>query len=385
MRWRIPVLLLALALGGCSWVTNYFRGADNTEPPTPLKEFKPTLKVQKLWSTDLGNGSEEQLLRLKPAVSGDTVFAADRKGKIRAVSLKDGSRSWQVEAKAPVSAGPGYGDGLVLVGTTDARVLAFHGADGKPAWQAQVSSEVLSVPKAADGVVVVRTVDGRVTGLSAKDGKRLWVYDGSEPILSLRGTSSPVIDGRTVVAGLDSGHLVALSLNSGNLLWNRAIAIPHGRSELERLVDIDGDPVIRGGTIYVVTYQGRVAALTLDGGRLLWSQDMSSFAGLAVGPVRLFVTDDHGRVWALDRSNGASVWRQNQLAWRGVTGPVVMGGAVVVGDAEGYLHWLSASDGQFLARIRVGSEGFTSAPVLAGKTLLTFGKDGTLSAFAVGG
>jgi outer membrane protein assembly factor BamB len=385
MRYRVLALLWLPLLGGCAWITNYFSGTDNTPPPTPLTAIKPQLKVEKLWSVDLGAGSKERELRLTPAVSGDKVFIADRKGTVRAVGLNAGRRIWNVDVKAPISAGPGYGDGLVLVGTSDARVLALHAADGRVAWQSAVSSEVLSVPRAGDGVVVVRTVDGRLTGLSEKDGKRLWVYDRGEPILSLRGTSSPVLAGNRVVAGFDNAHLVALSLRDGRVLWDQTIAFPHGRSELERLVDIDGNPVVSDDTVYVVSYQGRVAALTLDGGRLLWSRDMSSFAGLAVGRQRVYITDDESRVWALDRQSGASFWKQDKLKWRGLTAPALSGGAVVVGDSAGYLHWLSTDDGHIVARARAGESGFASAPVAVGDRLLVFGEDGALTAFKVGG
>lgn len=383
MMRRIVLLLLLSTLGGCSWLTSYFGGTDNSEPPTPLTPIKAQFKVEQVWSVDLGAGSAERELRLTPAVSGDKVFAADRKGEIRAVKIDSGDKIWDIDTKAPISAGPGFGDGLVLVGTSDARVLAMHAKDGSQAWQAQVSSEVLSVPQAADGVVVVRTVDGRLAGLSAKDGKHLWTYDRGVPVLTLRGTSSPVIANGMVVAGFDNGHLVALSLNDGKLLWDETIAIPHGRSELERLVDIDGNPVVSDGVVYVVSYQGRVSALTLDGGRLLWSRDMSSYSGLSTDATRLYVTDDHGRVWALDRRTGASFWKQDKLEWRGLTAPTVMGNAVVVGDFEGYLHWLSIDDGHIMARARGDKKGFASAPVVAGSTLLTFGESGELAAFRV--
>lgn len=385
MKYRLLALMCLPLLGGCAWISGYFSGGDNTPPPTPLTTIKQQLTVKKLWSVDLGAGSEERELRLTPAVSGDKVFIADRKGVIRAVALSDGHRIWNVDAKAPISSGPGYGDGLVLVGTSDARVLAFHAANGHAAWQARVSSEVLSVPRASDGVVVVRTVDGRLAGLDAKDGKRLWVYDRGEPILSLRGTSSPALVGDTVVAGFDNAHLVALSLRDGKLLWDEPIAIPHGRSELDRLVDIDGNPVVSGGTVYAVSYQGRVAAVTLNGGRLLWSRDMSSYAGLAVGAQRVYITDAESQVWALDRETGASFWKQDKLKWRGLTAPALSGGAVVVGDSAGYLNWLALNDGHIVARARAGDAGFASAPVAVGNRLLTFGQDGTLTEFQVGG
>ncbi len=377
-------LMLALSLSGCTWITNYFSGKDNTPPPTPLTDIKTELKVEKLWSTDLGAGSEERQLRLTPVIADGKVYAADRKGRVDALSMDNGSRAWSVDAKAPISAGPGYGAGLVLVGTSDARVFAYHAADGSLAWQGNVSSEVLAPPAAADGVVVVRTIDGRVTGLDATTGKHLWVYDSSVPALTLRGTSSPVISGGVVLSGFDNGHLVALSLKDGKPLWDRTVAIPHGRSELERLVDIDGTPVVYDGTVYVVSYQGRVAALNLTDGQPLWFRDMSSFAGLAVDHGRVYVTDASSQIWCLDRFTGASFWKQDKLKWRAVTGPAVIGDSVVVGDLDGILHWMSRDDGHFQARAHTGSKGFTAPPVVKGNTLVVLGKDGDVTAFRVG-
>jgi outer membrane protein assembly factor BamB len=381
---RATIVVLALSLSGCTWITNYFSGKDNTAPPTPLTDIQQQLKVEKLWSSDLGAGSEERQLRLTPVIAEGKVYAADRKGRIRALSMADGSTVWDVESKAPISAGPGYGAGMVLVGTSDARVLAYRAKDGSLAWQGTVSSEVLAPPAAADGVVVVRTIDGRLAGLDAATGKRLWVYDSSVPALTLRGTSSPVIADGIVLSGFDNGHLVAVSLKGGKPLWDRTVAVPHGRSELERLVDIDGTPVVYDNTVYVVSYQGRVAALGLSDGQPLWSRDMSSFAGLAVDGTRVYVTDASSQVWCLDRFTGASFWKQDKLKWRAVTGPAVVGGDVVVGDLEGYLHWMSSDDGHFQARARAGSKGFTAAPVVSGNTMVVLGKDGEVTAFRVG-
>ena len=267
-----------------------------------------------------------------------------------------------------------------MVGTLDGEVLAIDADSGELAWRQRVSSEVLAAPAVASGVVVVRTQDGKLVGLAATDGTRLWVYDRAVPALSLRGTSSPVTSAGAVIAGLDNGLLVALALKDGALLWESRIATPRGRSELERLVDIDGDPVVADGVIYVVTYQGRVAAVERAGGRVQWRRDMSSYVGLDVATRSLFITDDESLVWSIDRDNSASVWRQDKLARRALTPPTEFGPHVAVGDFEGYVHLLDRDDGRLAGRVRVDGDGLASAPVVAGDLLLVYGRGGTLTA-----
>lgn len=385
MKLKFLVLALVLPLSGCTWLTNWFAGKDNSEPPTPLTELTAEIEVAQRWSRSVGSGSEEKRLALRPAVAGDVVFAAGRKGDVVAVELRTGEQLWRADTETAISAGPGYGDGLVLVGTTDARVLALRADNGEVVWNEKVSSEVLAPPQSEDGVTVVHTIDGRVSGLSAVDGKRLWIYDRSAPVLTLRGNSAPALDRGIAVAGFDSGQVTALALRDGRALWERSIAIASGRSELERLVDIDADPVIADGVVYVTTFQGRVAALSLDAGQLLWAREMSSYAGLEVGATQLFVTDDTGQVWALDRRTGATFWKQDQLRYRNVTRPAVVGDYVVVGDFEGYLHWLSQEDGRLLARTRTDDSGITAPLLAVSDELLVLANNGELSAWHVRG
>lgn len=383
MKWKFLVLVLALPLGGCTWLTNWFAGKDNSEPPTPLTELAAKIDVAQVWSHSIGRGSDDKRLGLRPVVAGGVAYAASRNGEVVALDLNTGEQKWRTETGAAVAAGPGYGDGLVLVGTIDARVLALRADNGEKVWDVQVSSEVLAAPQSEDGVTVVHSIDGRVAGLSAADGKRLWIYDRSAPVLTLRGISSPALERGIAVAGFDSGQVAALALRDGRTLWERSIAIPSGRSELERLVDIDADPVIADGVVYVTTFQGRVAALSLEAGQLLWAREMSSYAGMAVGATQLFVTDDTGQVWALDRRTGATFWKQDKLRYRNVTRPAVIGDYLVVGDFEGYLHWLSQDDGQLLARTRADDSGISAPPIAVAGELLVLANNGELSAWRV--
>jgi outer membrane protein assembly factor BamB len=383
---RIETLLLLGSLslvGGCTALGNLFGGSDNTAEPAELVDFEPTIKVRTVWQRRVGSGAGKLFLKLRPAVDGERVYAATRGGRVRAFDARTGESIWDTETDSPLSGGPGVGDGLVLLGTSDGEVLALGEKDGEIKWRARVSSEVLSSPVAQGGIAVARTIDGKLFGLNTDDGTRLWVYDRTTPVLTLRGTSSPVLAAGTAVAGFDNGQIVAIALSNGQPLWQTRVAVPRGRTELERMVDIDADPVIEGNTVYAVTYQGQVAALELFSGKVIWRRDMSSYAGLGVGAENVYVTDELSNVWALKRSNSASMWRQAKLEARRVSPPAVFGRYVVVGDLEGYLHWLRKDDGQFVARVKVDSDAIIAAPVATPFAIYVYGSGGELTALQV--
>ncbi len=381
---RLPLIFVFLMLSGCtSAINDFLRNSAPAIPPTPLSDFTPGIEVEQAWQRNIGAGSAKDRVNLRPAFSDALVFAADPEGQVSAYDASTGEPVWQVDTDLAISGGPGAGQSLVFVASEDGMVVALKTKDGSEAWRHQVSSEVLAVPVSAQGIVVVRTGDGKLFGLSDQDGSRLWVYDRSVPALSLRGTSTPVISENLVIAGFDSGRLVAIELKDGQLVWESRISLPSGRSELERLVDIDADPVVRDNMIYVVTYQGRVAAVDISTGELLWRRDMSSYTGLGVAENNLYVTDDEGRIWALDRDNSASVWRQDKLERRKATSPVDYSGYVVVGDLEGYLHFMDRDDGRFVARLQVDSSGIYSAPVVHAGLLFVYGKSGSLTAVRI--
>jgi len=374
---------LGCALAGCAAVTEYWQDEDNTEPPAELTEFEPLVAVEVVWDRSAGSGTDKRYLKLRPAVHGTRVYTADRPGRVRAFDALTGEKIWETDTDVPIAGGPGASEALVLVGSSDGEVVALAAEDGAEVWRARVSSEVLAAPQAAEGVAVARTIDGKLFGLDADDGARLWVYDRTVPVLTLRGTSTPAIARGMAIAGFDSGNLVAVSLGNAQLVWESRVAVPRGRSELERMVDIDAEPVIEGDTIYVATYQGRVAALDLATGDTLWRRDMSSHSGLAIDLRNVYVTDESSHVWALDRYNSASVWRQTRLQARQLTSPAVVDGYVVVADLEGYVHWLRREDGQFAARVRVGKDPIIAPPVAAEGLVFVYTGGGTLAAMRV--
>lgn len=382
-QWFIPALAALLLLNGCSWIKSW-GDDDDPDAPAELTEFTPTLEVGKSWSTKIGSGLDKAGRQLRPAYLSGTVYAADYKGVVMAIDAQSGDRKWEVKTKLPFTGGPGVSDELLLMGTQDGEVFAFDSSSGSQLWSATVTSEVLAAPAVSGGIVVVRCIDGRVFGLDADTGRRVWIYDHSVPLLTLRGNSPPLLRAGVVFIGYDGGQVVALRLDDGTLMWEQTLVTTEGRTELERLSDIDGQLVFVASDLLVSSYKKRLASLAADSGRLLWFKDISSATGVAVSRVNLSLSDRDGNLWLLDRRNGAEFWKQDQMLRRGLTRPAFYGNFVVVGDAEGYLHWVNISDGSFAARAKVGGDGFTGPPLVVGNTLYVMTKKGELAAFRAG-
>lgn len=378
----LAVALLTLSLSACQTIkTVVFRETSNAVKPNELEEFEATLAVEKVWSDRIGKGADEQYLKLTPKPIGERLYVADRHGSLIASALATGKEEWEIHDKdVEYTGGPGSGDGMVLVGTGDGRVIAREADSGKVRWVARVSSEVLAAPAAGGGVTVVRTGDGRLYGLSSETGSQRWVYERSVPILTLRGVAPPVIEEDIALAGFDNGRFAAVSLSSGKMAWESPLATPTGRSDLERMVDVDAPPVIAGTTAYVSSFQGAVAALSIADGKILWTREVSSYEELSVGEDRVYVTDDAGTVWAFNAEDGSSVWKQEDLANRFVTGPVYFQGHVVVSDFEGYVHWLNAETGEFEYREQVTKDRIIAPAIDAGSLLLVYSSTGQLVA-----
>lgn len=354
---------------------------DNSEPPTPLVDIVATADLNQIWSENIGKGTDELFIKLTPVVMGEHVFIADTRGEIVALFADSGKNVWENDSDLPITGGPGADENLVLVGTSEGDVLALASESGEEAWRTKVSSEILSPPRESDGVVIVRTIDGKIFALDAATGDRLWIYDRTVPNLTLRGTSTPIIANGLVIAGFDGGRLTALELKTGKLIWEAKVAIPRGRSQLERMVDIDSQPLILDDSIYVTTYQANVSSLSLDTGQVLWQRDISSHSELSADAEHLYVTDYLGNIWALDRFSGSSVWKQEKLAHRKVTGPAILGDKIIVGDLEGYLHWLDKETGDFAARVEVEDDPILTKPIVANGMLFAYSSGGKLAAY----
>ena len=380
----IAVWLFLLILSGCSTVSNWLEEEAYEAPPLELIEFVAEFDPKVIWSVNAGAGTGNDYSDLAAWIQGEMIIAVDYEGEVISFDSQSGKKLWTNDLDLPIATGAGGGNGLVLVGSKEGDIVALDEITGVVQWQNKLSSEILSPPKAAMDVAVVRTADGRMTGLSVLDGHILWSYQRSVPLLSLRGASEPVIDGDKVISGYANGKLVALSITDGNVIWEKSVAVPRGRTELARLVDIDSTPVIKDGIIYVVAYHGRLAALDLETGRILWHRDMSSRSGLDVASGdSVYVSDDSSYVWALQDGSGDALWRQTRLLRRKVTAPVIVGEHVIVGDLEGYVHWMSRIDGHFVARTRVADDAIRSKPVVKDDLVFVTASDGTLTAFRI--
>jgi len=382
-HWLIPALAALLLLNGCSWIKSWGDDDDLSEP-AKLVEFESSLKVGEVWSVGIGKGLDKAGRQLRPAFSSGSIYAADYKGLLVAVDADSGRKLWEIKTRLPFTGGPGISDNLLLMGTENGEVFAFDASTGTQLWSANVTSEILAAPSVADGKVIVRCIDGRIFGLDVDTGQREWVYDHSVPLLTLRGNAPPLLRAGIAFIGYDGGQVVAINTDDGTLVWEQTLVTTEGRTELERLSDIDGQLVFIASDLLVASYKKRLASLAADSGRLLWFKDISSATGVAVDRINLTISDKDGNLWMLDRRNGAESWKQDQLARRGLTRPVFYGSFVVVGDEDGYLHWLNVKDGQFAAREKVGGKGFSGPPLVVGNTLYVLTRKGKLVAYRAG-
>jgi outer membrane protein assembly factor BamB len=377
MRLLLPLGLAALLIAaGCS-------KDKDVEPPASLVNFPAKLPVKKLWGEGVGGGKKQLVLRLGlgPAVDNGVVFAASHKGEVLAASLDTGRHLWVKKLKIPISAGPGAGAGLVVVGSSKGTVVTLDGATGRELWRARLNSELLSAPAMNEKIVVIRSVDGRLHGLDAHTGKELWSVEQQVPRLSLRGTATPVIVKEVAICGFDNGKVMAVSLNNGDTVWDTALASPHGRTELDRLIDIDSAVRVVGDNVFAAGFQGRTAMLAFDSGQIWWGHDMSSYRGLAVDDDNLYVTQSDGIVVALRQRDGSELWRNQKLKLRRLSTPVLTSTAVAVADFQGYLHWFDKTTGELVARERVAKERVSNSPVAVGETVVVLTDSGKLAAF----
>ena len=378
MRWTHAVMLAAAVLAvGCS------SNSTKELPPAELTKFSEEVRLDKQWSRSVGAGQGETWNQLELASEGDSLFAADIEGLVLAMNRETGKVLWKQELDLPVSGGVGAGYGLVLLGTLKGEVIALDSSSGEEKWRARVGGEVLSAPASNGNVVVVQTQDDRLIGLDAYDGRQLWRYDSTPAVLTLRGTGSPVVTNRLAVAGLSSGKVIAVDVERGIPVWEQRVAVPKGRTELERVVDIDGGLMLSGGTLYVVSYQGQLTALDLESGRPLWQREASSYVGVSSGFGNIYVSEATGTVEGIDERSTTALWSNDALARRQLTTPATLSSNVVVGDLEGYLHLLSQVDGRFVGRVRVDSDGLRARPLVVGDWLYAYGNSRKLVAYTL--
>jgi outer membrane protein assembly factor BamB len=375
MHHRLILLATVAVLTACS-------KEKDIEPPAELVDIATSLDVRRAWNASTGGQKEAMRLGLGAAIDAERVYGAGHNGDVIAVELASGRSIWRVRTKLPLAGGAGAGGGLVVAGSSDGDVVALDAANGAERWRVRIAGEVLSAPAVSAAAVIVRTVDGRLRSLAVDDGRELWVNEQAVPRLSLRGAAAPAIAGDAVVCGFDNGKIVAFALASGDVLWETAVAPARGRTELERLNDIDSAVRVDGDDVFVVGFQGRAARLSLESGQLWWSREVSSHRGLAIDAESVYVATSDGEVVAMQRRSGVESWRQNALLRRGLSAPAVVDGAVAVADFEGYVHWLDAATGELRARTKAGGR-VSTAPQSAANTLVVVDDSGRISAFRV--
>jgi outer membrane protein assembly factor BamB len=399
MRRALILLVLAAAVSGCATVKGWFSDTkkDNIQPPTPLTEFAPAVTVQKLWDERVGKGADTTGVRLAPAYADGKLYAIGVDGTIAAFDAGSGHALWSKHlgqrrgfilhrGKNSIrwAGGPAIDGNLLVAGTLEGAVQAFDAGSGAERWHADVSSEVVAPPTIAEGIVVVRTSDGRLYGFDANDGSRKWIYDRSSvPGLTLRGNGAPHIADGVVYAGEDNGKVIALRLTDGGLLWEQTLSPGEGRTEIERLQDADGGLVVDNGVVYASAYRGLVAALIAQSGRPLWTHNLSGYTGVSLAPTQVYAVDADSSVWALDLRTGSSDWKQDGLKYRWLSGTSAMGDYLVAGDLEGYVHWLAASDGKLAARARLSKHAIQATPVVVGDTVYVEDVDGRIGAWRI--
>ena len=402
---RSTLLVMTFVLGGCSWFSwlpwiDDDAKEDETKP-AKLEPFNAEVRVSIEWQRKVGDGLGKKYIRLVPGVVADRVIAADGYGALAAFDRFSGKPLWQQQFAAVerpgfgikrlldrrdpafVSGGVGVGEGLVLIGTTQGEMIALDVADGSERWRTRVGTEVGAAPTAGDGRVYVQTIDDRISALDADTGAVAWTYDSQMPLLTLRGTSVPVFDQGVLYSGFANGKVVALRAENGEPMWEQRVMLPEGRSELDRIVDVDARIELDGASMYAFAYQGRVAAISRREGRPMWEQELSGFLDMAQGYGQIYVVDADDTVSAIDKDNGEINWQQGAFARRKLTAPLAFSNYVVAGDEEGYLHIMAQRDGRLVGRRKLGGKGLRTQPIIADDMLYTLTNAGTLTALKV--
>jgi len=378
--WRISSLIIAaLLLSSCS----LFGDKEEKLEPKELVKLQNRLNIKKLWSSNVGGASEFLLVGLRPVGDGNSIYAASQDGKVIAVDPESGKQRWKSDLEVELSAGPGAGEGVIAVASKDGFVIVLDATSGEERWRTYIGGETLAQPIIKGESVVVQSIDNRLRALSLFDGKLSWELEQTMPVLTMRGASSPLFVGSNVIAGFDNGRLLAVNGDSGDIEWDSMLSLPTGRSDLDRLADIDGSIAVVGQDIYAGGYQGRVASIAAESGQILWAREISTHVGVAADWNSVYTARDDGEVIALARSNGSEIWRNDDLLRREPTVPVPFHTTVVVGDLEGYLHFLSSIDGDAVARLRFGRRAISADPLVIANRLYVQSDDGSLAAFAV--
>ncbi|MCB1690159.1 MAG: outer membrane protein assembly factor BamB [Halioglobus sp.] len=377
-------LFLVLNLAACSTISGWFESDDDeATAPAELVDIDETVEIDELWSVDVGDGQGDGFYRLRPAIRGDMIYVAAANGEVAAVNRLSGDTVWEAELETQLSGGVGVYEDSLFVGSSEGYVLRLDASSGERVWSTPVRGEILSAPQGNGKVVVAQTYDGRLQGLDYQTGTILWTYDSNVPVLTIRGTSTPIFNGSQVYAGFANGRVLGFDSQTGALLWEVRVSIPQGRSEIERIVDVDGTMELAGNELFAVSYQGSVVAIDVKSGRKIWQQKASSFSGVSQGFSNVYVADEDGTLSAYMRNGQGVRWTQGALAYRELSRPTPVSSYVAVGDFEGYVHVLSQVDGDFVGRFRVDDEGVRADMMSEGNVIYVYGNAGELAAYEI--
>ncbi len=366
------ILLTASVLAACS-------NGPSLPEPADLQDISTSQSMTEHWQATVGQGNEQYSQSLQPVLQAGVVYTAAHTGQVSAYDAETGEQLWQIELSAGVSAGLGWSEGHLLVASSDGKLHMLASADGSEIWQVPTSSEVLAVPQSANNTILIQTIDGRITAYAAKTGELLWNHTSDLPNLTLRGTSTPVIDGAVSYAGFANGKLLAFDNNKGNIIWQQRISAPQGRSDMERLVDIDGPLQLVDGSLYVTAYQGNLTAVDALTGKVNWQQPISSFQAPAIYGGQVFVITEKSSVMAYDRQTGVEMWRNDDFLHRGLSQALALENLVMVLDSLGYAHLLDQATGVAVGRHKIGHRGAGVGFVRHGKHVFVLGQDASLT------
>lgn len=386
MQWLGRILLLTsfALLAGCSTVMGWFSDDDfDPREPVELQKINEQVKLKSRWSRGVGDGQGEGLYKINPILVGDSIYVASAEGRVASVDPDSGRVRWKTDLDLALSGGVGHHGSSIFVGASEGLVMRLSADSGEEIWRTAVSGEVLAAPQGDGRYVIAQTYDGKLMGFDYETGGISWTYTSDVPVLTLRGTGTPMILGDNAIAGFADGKVVAINLRSGNVAWEARVAIPQGRSEIERIVDIDGSMALQGGELYVASYQGRLAAIDTRSGRRLWQRNVSSVSGVGVGFGNVYVADDDGTVSAFLRNGQGVRWQNIDLGFRELSRPTPVNSYVAVVDFEGYLHLLSQVDGEIVGRTKVDSSGARADMIARGNRLFIYANDGALKAYDV--
>lgn len=371
----ILAIFLVSVLGACST-------KDNSQPPASLTKIEEPIDINLLWSFDTRSGRNVAAYQYRPFVLDGQVYTIGSNGVIRNVNPENGATNWRFESELPAIVGLTGFDKTLIATSQEGDVVSFKLDKNGPVelWKSRLSGEIRSLPVIDGNQIFIRTVDGRLTALNLLDGTEIWRASGRVPSLSLTGNSRPVVSQKLVISGFDDGKLVAFDRNTGKTIWEITVSYPDGRTDIERLVDVDAPFVLADGVLYANAYQGRLVAVQLRDGNVLWSREMSSFNEISFDQDALYIIDDNSDLWSIDRRTGSAFWKQDALHARKMTSPLLSDKFIVAGDLRGYLHWFRKSDGAILGRIRPTDNRIFAMPTTWNQIIYTMDKNGFLSA-----